>query len=354
MKKLIVMMMALMFNAVVGGALCACVGVSPMFGAVGMNVVGMLVELPKGVALEGLYQEVWTGEVIKKFRTEDNAVAWLSRVKDYSGFVRPGTDKEADVIHLVSIGVDPDVLINNNTYPLEIQKRTDGNLSISLDKYQTKPTAITDDELRALSYDKMGVTIELHTEAVNETKYEKAIHSIAPTGDTAATPVLVTTGAAVSATDKRLMLKREDIIALKSKFDLAKIPVSGRVLVLCPEHIQDLLLADQKFADQYYNYTTGKIANLYGFEVYEFGGCPMYKVSTKDKVAYGAVADNTMKQASVAFHTSRVAKATGTTKVYLSEPEPTMQQALFALRTYFVAIPKKQEAIAAIVSGIGA
>lgn len=352
--KVIKIMMALMFNALIGAALCACIGVNPMYGAVGLNIVGAAIRLPRGVMMEGLYQDIWTGEVIKKFRTEDGSIGWLNKIKDYSGYVRSGSDKEADIIHLTAIGVDPDVLINNTTYPLAIQTRADGDVSVTLDKYQTNPTAITDDELKALSYDKMGVTVELHTEKVNETKYEKAIHSIAPTGDTSKTPVLVTSGAAVSPTDKRLMLKRDDIIALKGKFDAAKISTSGRVLVLCPDHIQDLLLTDQKFADQYYNYTTGKVSNLYGFEIYEYGGCPYYTVATKTKMAYGAVVPATAKQASVAFHASMIAKATGTTKVYLDEPTATMQQALFALRTYFITMPKKQEAIAAIISGIGA
>ena len=44
---------------------------------------------------------------------------------------------------------------------------------------------------------------------------------------------------------------------------------------------------DQKFRDQYYNYTSGKIANMYGFEVYEFENCPYFtkegtKVPLKD------------------------------------------------------------------------
>lgn len=354
MKKVMMILMALLLNAVVGGAVCQTLGVNPLWGAVGLNVAGALFAMPKGAALEGLYQEVWLGEVIKKFRTEDSALGWLGRIKDYSGFVRPGTANEADVIHLVSIGADPDVLINNTTYPLDIQRREDGDVTISLDKYQTKPTAITDDELRALSYDKMGVTVDLHTEAVNETKYQKAIHSISPAEDKASTPVVMTTGAAVSATDKRLRLTREDIVNLKSKFDAANIPQSGRVLVLSPAHIEDLLLKDQAFADQFYRYESGKILNLYGFEVYEYNGCPYYTVATKKKAPYGAEITGAMQQASVAFHVSRVAKATGTTKVYFEEPNATMQQALFALRTYFVAVPKKEEGIAAIVSGIGA
>ena len=55
-----------------------------------------------------------------------------------------------------------------------------------------------------------------------------------------------------------------------------EVPTEGRRLVLCTDHVNDLLLVDQKFKDQYYNYTSGKIANLYGFEVYEYVSCPFF------------------------------------------------------------------------------
>lgn len=58
------------------------------------------------------------------------------------------------MIHFVNIGGDPTVLVNNTSYPLEIEELEDGDKAVTLDKYQTKPTRITDDELYSLSYDK--------------------------------------------------------------------------------------------------------------------------------------------------------------------------------------------------------
>ena len=107
-------------------------------------------------------------------------------------------------------------------------------------------------------------------------------------------------------------MTRKDIIALKRKFDKMKVPLTGRILVLCPDHVSDLLELDQKFAQQYYNYLSGKVSNLYGFEVYEYVDAPYYTVSTKTKAAFGAVVTDAMAQASVAYHVSRVMKANGT------------------------------------------
>jgi hypothetical protein len=232
----------------------------------------------------------------------------------------------------------------------------DGDKAISLDKYQTTATPVTHDELHAISIDKMASVVERHKYAVNETKYAKALHALCPQTDTAGTPVLATSGG-VAPEGGRKMLVRTDIIALKKKFDKRKVPVKGRYLVLCPDHVADLLSTDQKFAEQYYNYTSGKIGNMYGFEIHEYTACPYFKQpvagqspAPATKVAYGAVSGETDTQASVAFFAPRMFKATGTTTVYPTPAEATMQQSLYNVRHYFVTLPKKMEAIGAIYS----
>jgi hypothetical protein len=112
------------------------------------------------------------------------------------------------------------------------------------------------------------------------------------------------------------------------------------------------LQTDQKFADQYHNYTTGKISNLYGFEVYEYVDCPYFTTSTKTKKAYGAVPANGDYQASVAFYAPRMMRANGSTKTYMSEAtsDPQNQQNLVNFRHYSICLPLKNEAIGAIVS----
>lgn len=288
-----------------------------------------------------IYKEVWTGEMVKALRAGLDG-KWLDGVSDQSAFVGN------DVIHLVDVGVDPDVLVNNTTYPIDIQELEDGDISVSLDKFQTKATPVTDDELYSISYDKMGRVRDSHAEAINEAKYRKAAHAIAPSGDSEATPAIATTGADDGTGRARIC--RADIIALKARFDALHVPVEGRRLVLSNEHVNDLLLEDQKFADQYYNYSTGRIANLYGFAVYEYGDCPRY-TQEGTKQALGSTEGS---PASFAFYTPYIFKATGTTKVYISEAasDPANQQNLINYRHYFIAMPKKQYAVGAIYSGM--
>jgi hypothetical protein len=296
-------------------------------------------------AMAGVYAEVWTGELVKKMRSSDESIGWVNRIRSYDQYA------ENDVIHLVDVGVDPEVLINNTTYPIPIVDLSEADIAISLDKYQTVATRVTDDELYSISYDKMGVAVELHQEAIAETKYKKFLHALAPAGDTAKTPVIVTNGA-TSEDGLRKKITRKNIIALKNKFDKIKIPVSGRILVLCSDHVNDLLEEDQKFAQQYYNYTSGKISNLYGFELYEYEDCPYFTPKTKVKLPFAAVPEATDLMASVAFYAPRMMKATGSTKFYHAEAKenPTMQESIINYRHYAICLPKKQEAIGAIVS----
>lgn len=337
---------ALLFNAMMGVMMAAVMGFSATAGAVTAIGVSLAVGpfMPSGALCEGVLTEVWTGELIKTLRAGDVAT-FLDGLPDYSQYA------ENDVIHMIDVGGDPDVLVNNTTYPLDVQNITDTDAVFSLDKFQTKPTPVTDDELYASSYDKMASLKERHGDAIKEKKFAKAIHALAPDSNATKTPVLRATGELVDGESGRRRLQIKDIIALKDKFDKLKIPVQGRRLVLCSDHVNDLLLTDQKFKDQYYNYTTGKIANLYGFEVYEYSDNPVYKADGT-KVKFGTAAGTNEFQASVAFYIKRVFKASGSTKMYYSEAktDPLNQRSLVNFRHYFIVLPKKKDAMAAVMS----
>ncbi len=292
-------------------------------------------------------RHAYTREVIKVLSHAEQAT-FLNGIPDKSQYVTG--DDEAQVIHMTYLGVKPDVLINNTTYPLAIQEIGDEDIPIALDKFQTKATPITDDELYAATYDRMKAVIETHTVSINETKFDKAIHAFCPAGVTASTPILKTTGADDGTGRKRLT--RKDVIALKAEYDKLKVPSSGRRLVLCPEHVNDLLQEDQKFTDQYYNYATGSIARMYSFEIYEYVNNPHIHKTTLVKLSFGGVVTSNHKQASVSFYAPRMVKASGKTLTYLSaaKNDPLYQRNLANVRNYFIALPMRNELIGAIIS----
>ena len=340
------LMTALLINSVMGAVMGASVGMSPAAGALGLNAVAVLVGsgIPTGALGAGVYTEVWTGELVKALRRGLEAT-FLDGIPDASSVVNN------DVIHLVDVGVDPDVLINNKTYPIDIQELPDGDITISLDKFQTKVTPITDDELYAISYDKMARVKESHANAINDSKFAKAAHALCASKDTKKTPVIATTGSVDAATG-RVKLQMTDLINLKSKLDALKVPSQGRRLVLCSDHVNDLLATAQSFREQYnINRADGTVGRLYGFDIYEFANNPVY-TSAGVKKALGASADTGEFQASFAFYVPRVFKATGSTKMYYSEAgtDPQNQRNLINFRHYFICMPKKEDAGAVIYS----
>jgi hypothetical protein len=68
-------------------------------------------------------KEIWTGELVKSLR-EFLAGTWLDGIPDSSSIV------DNDVIHLVEVGVDPDVLVNNTTYPIPLQALDDKDIEL--------------------------------------------------------------------------------------------------------------------------------------------------------------------------------------------------------------------------------
>lgn len=340
------MFTALLFNAIAGATLAQTVGLSPVTGALGMNVVAVLAgTMPQGVLRAGVFTEIWTGELVKALRSGLEG-SWLDGVPDQS------TITINDVIHLVDVGVDPDVLVNNTTYPIPLQVLDDKDIAIKLDKFQTKVTPITDDELYAVSYNKMARVKESHGNALNDAKFTKAAHALCAQKNTAKTPVLTTTGERDAETG-RLRLTPQDLVAMKRALDKMKVPSGNRRLVLCPDHVNDLLLVSQNFREQYnIDRNTGKVGKLYGFDIFEYANTPLYtKAGVKKDL--GVAAEAGEFQCSFAFYTPRVFKATGSTKMYYSEAstDPEYQRNKINFRHYFICMPKKTDAGVVMASG---
>lgn len=307
-------------------------------------------DLFKGLALAGVYREIWTGELVESFQPEINA-SFLAEIPDYSNYVQSSAGGENQIIHLVDIGADPDVLINNTTYPIGYETMPDGNIQFQLDKFQTVATKVTDDELYAITYDKIAVVNKKHKNAIMATKFGKAIHALAPAGHTVATPVLGTTGATVSGKKEACV---NDVINLAAAFNAAGIPDDGnRILVLHTQHVSGILKEVKNFYKDYANIQKGmELKSLfYGFKVYVYHQNPFYLASNNTKVAFGAVFNPaTHNVASVAFYAPDQFRAEGMTKMYYDEPDTQNQAAAVNYRHYYLVSPKKARAIGALVT----
>lgn len=341
------MICAVLLNCLMGGVLAQTVGLSPAVGAAGANVLAAVMSgtMPEGVLRAGVLKEIWTGELVKQLR-EFMAGTWLDGIPDNSSIV------DNDVIHLVDVGVDPDVLVNNTTYPIPLQALEDKDIPVALDKFQTKVTPITDDELYALSYDKIARVKESHSNAINDAKFAKAAHALCAQKDTKTTPVLKTSGAKDEVTG-RVKMCAKDVLEMKRALDKLNVPAGGRRLVLCMDHVNDLLESEQRFKEQYnIDRNTGKVGMLYGFDIYEYGSTPFYTVAGEKK-AVMANGEAGEFRCSFAFYTPRVFKATGSTKMYWSaaENDPEYQRNKVNFRHMFICMFKKADAGVVMRSG---
>jgi len=300
--------------------------------------------------MPGLNQEIWTDVLVRDFMATEEA-SFLREIPDESRLVT-ATRGENQVIHLVDVGADPEVLVNNTTYPVGFSGQTDGDIPVQLDSFKTKATKVTDDEIQYIAYDKISLVQEKHKNAIMRVKHNKALHALTPLSNTSNTPILTTTGDDDGAGRKKMNLK--DILKLKRSFDGQKIPADKRVLVLCSDHYNDLLedaLAKTSFNGQFSDEVGGLLnARLYGFKVYWYVDAPYVTVANLTKKSFGAEPVAGDYQASVAFYAPDMFRASGRTKNYTDEPGTQNQAWFYNVRHNYIVLPRKQRAIGALVS----
>src|SRR5690554_968542 len=276
-------------------------------------------------------------EMLKNFGKDSS---WMSELRSKQQWVNN------DVIKIPTQGAAPSVLINNTTYPISKAQRQDGHIVISLNKFDTTNTIVTADELYALPYDKTSDVQQQHRLTLEENYAAHSLHSLAPAENTTKTPVITATGTAVNG---RPTLTSGDIIRLKNLLDKLKVPQKGRVLILCPDHVADLLNEDRTFYQQYHNAREGVLStNYYGFKIYESVDTVMYDADD-EKVAFGAVTGTQVS--SICFYNQTACKATGTIERFSRDAknDPEMRESVVGFRLWAIAVAVKDEGVGAII-----
>lgn len=295
------------------------------------------------------FADVWVNRVIQNLTTQ-NVAPWLDGIPELDTQVAEmgsGEASELNVIHIPRTNFNPNVLLNNTTYPIALQAYTDDEVVVALDKFQTEVTTLSDDKIIGASYNVIDPATNGHVRAINTKKFKKAIHALAPASNTASTPVLVATGTAVNGVPT---LQYDDLVALKDALDQDEVAPDGRRLVLCTRHWNDLLRDRKNFGDKLVNYNTGMPAPVIaGFELFQYNGNPLF-TNAGVKKAFGAVKTATDREASVVFWTGGVAKKTGMTKQYFTPAasNPRTQSNELNYRHYFIVVPFEAKAVGAI------
>ena len=320
-------------------ALLAPLGVGAMGIIGGTAVIGGLSYITPNYGLNaGLNKEVWLAEIMEGFYADD---MFVSEARDLSAFV------ENNTINLAEAGVNPEVLINNTSYPIPIAQREDTPLALPLDTLDTENTLVQSIETAELSYDKRASVEYGHRQALRMKVMERAAFRWAPASNGEFTPIITCTGEANE--EGRRRLKFKDIRRLKRKFNNAEIPAEGRILVLSAQHMEDLENENLTLYNQLLNTN-----NLYGFKVYELAEkrLPRYNHSTGAKIAWGAAAQATDTHASIAFHKDEVMRCDGTVDMFVREKDPELRGDVLGFQQRNLTMPFRNKGIAAIYSPV--
>jgi hypothetical protein len=268
--------------------------------------------------------------------------SFLNYAKDYSELV------EYDKINMADAGFDPNVLINNTTYPIAITRRDDTPLSFELDLFETQNTLVSSPEAVELAYNKMESVIYGHRMALQSKTGLKAAHAFAPNQDSPFTPVIRTTGDNNGDGYKRIRI--EDVLRLKRAFDILDIPVDKRFLVLDPRHTEDLILYDLKSFKDITDFVNGTPKRFAGFNILEFTKNPVYDNTTGIKKPFSAIPAANDVFSSFAFSGDEVMKADGAVKMYERVNDPELRGTVIGFDKRFIALPIRNKGIGAIVS----
>lgn len=287
-----------------------------------------------------LEKEIWVNQIKENFYPDSS---FLKYGKDFSGLT------ENDAINMAEAGLDPKVLINNTTYPINVIQRVDEPVKIELDKFETENTLVRRPDVIQYAYDQLESVLMGHRNQLRAKTAEKAAHAYAPEKDDVYTPVINTTG---SANGTRKMLTFEDVLTLKERFDNMEIPVEERYLVLHPSHVTDLIRLDVKGFKDITDIVNGQPKRFAGFGILQFSRMPYYNLSTMEKLPWGVAAGAGAGFASFAFQAGEVMKADGEVYMYERVDDPEHRATIVGFDKRFIAVPIRNKGIGAIVSAL--
>lgn len=282
-----------------------------------------------------LEKEIWIDQLMEGFYPDSS---FLKYAKDFSSLV------DYNAINMAEAGADPEVLINNTTYPIKIVQRVDNPLRIELDKFETENTLVRRPVVIEYSYDQLESVLMGHRNTLRAKTAMKAAHAYAPQKDSKYTPVIPTSGTADTSGVKRLTL--EDILELKERYDSANVPLEGRYLVLCPKHVTDLILLDAKHMGNITDLRDGKPMRFAGFNMLQTSITPQYGENL-EKIEFDS--EEKGFYCSFSFHSDEVMKADGEVFMYARENDPEERGTIVGFDKRFIALPIRNKGIGAIV-----
>jgi len=338
MKTLIHNTVAILFNACVGAIFALLIGGTPLVYAIAANVLmfglAMVKQLYtgkpiffKGLALAGLLKEIWIGKLMELFYPKGE---WLLESEDMSMWV------DNNMINLADMGADPNVLVNNTTYPIAITERTDGAIALPLDYFDTENTVVRNATSIQLAYNKLESVVRQHRNAMRKKNLAKAAHAYGPSANGTYKPVLEI-GASIIDT----------FIDMEARFNELEVDQDGRICLLLPAHKAKLRKEDKALYKDIFGANGTKM--LYSFKMYDCTQTPVYDGATKIKKAFGAAGAGGDIKSSLFYSKFEVMRAEGQYDMFSRLKDPEARGDIIGFQKRFLAMPIRDKYIGAAI-----
>lgn len=209
-------------------------------------------------------KEIWQRTIVEGLFADNS---FLSRAVNDDMYVNEGKK-----VHIPNAGAPSGVVLNRDSVPATVYKRTDQDVDYTLDELTTNPILIPYADMVELSYNKRNSVISQDRLELIEKAAEAMLAAWLP----AAANRVLTTGYGVpawtpSATGLRKKITPSDVSALQVRFNADNVPQTDRVLLLDAQMYQQLLDGmTQSQAIGFFqaaDVKRGVMGMLYGFEV---------------------------------------------------------------------------------------
>ena len=317
---------AFLFTAIMGLLIASIFGLPPLVTISVLTIVSLFVVAPKGVALMAVQKEIWERDILNNL-FKDNEFA--KRAFNADIYVLEGK-----VVHIPVAGNPSNIVKNRTVFPAVAVKRSDADITYSIDTYYTDPRHVERIETYELSYDKRQSVLGEDQSAIIDAAMDGLLFRWAPgAGNVVLTTGAATAATATGATGNRKLFTKAVFSAIKLSMDKAKIGKTNRVGLLTADHHQQLL---DSFSDvektnfnQLADAKNGIIGRYLGIDIMMRSTVQRYRkvggiwtpVDEQD-AAFGASDQTADSAASLFYQDQSVERAVGTVEMFDRTNDP--------------------------------
>lgn len=276
--------------------------------------------------MAGINKDLFVGELLERFVERNDPIR---RARNISGLVATN-----ETIHFADLPTVPTFFVDPN-YPIADSPIAANDVPIGLHEVATGVSYINDNEKRASSIDLPTMHVDAHEESLSTGTKRWSYWNIAPKDDAITTLPFIKTDGSDNGVNSMKRCSRANLRALRKAWNDQNIPEENRILILCSQHESDLMAEDTEFEKRVLAATPGQPFTYMGFEIWVSGNLFKYDAAFEKPITYDGVGT---RDTSIAFQTSCVGWAMGTTTMYEDKPEPKYHRTALNFGSYWTAV----------------